>query len=170
MAFLRLAIQTFDTYRNLGEKAMAQVPEDALVREPAEGVNSISIIVNHLAGNMLSRWTDFLTTDGEKTWRHRDREFEPVLQTRDEVMQRWAEGWDCLMATLEALEEQDLSREVLIRSEPHTVEQAIVRQLAHYAYHIGQLVYLAKIIQGDDWQSLSIPKGQSDAFNREKMG
>ncbi len=170
MAFLNLAIQTFEMYRQLGEKAMAQVPEEGLFREPNEGVNSLAIIVNHLAGNMLSRWTDFLTTDGEKNWRHRDQEFESVLHTREEVLQRWAEGWDCLFATLGELQEEDLHREVLIRSEPHTVQQALTRQIAHYAYHVGQMILLAKIIRGPEWESLSIPKGGSDAFNQKKMG
>ena len=170
MSFLPLAIQTFTTYRTLGEKALAQVPDDRLTWEPAPGVNSLAVIVQHLAGNMLSRWTDFLTSDGEKDWRDRDREFEDILERRDEIMTRWAEGWNCLLSTLHTLSDADLQRTILIRAEPHTVEQAIVRQLAHYAYHIGQMVYVARIIRGEAWQSLSIPRGESAAFNQRKMG
>lgn len=170
MAFLTLAIQTFESYRTLGEKAMNQVSDVQLFREPGEDANSIGMIVHHLAGNMLSRWTDFLTTDGEKSWRNRDREFEPVLQTREEVNHKWNEGWNCLFNTLNQLSDAELEQIVFIRSEPHTVQQAITRQIAHYAYHVGQIVYLAKIIQGKRWHSLSIPKGQSDTYNRERMG
>lgn len=170
MAFLTLAIQTFETYRSLGEKAMTQVPDDTLTWAPGENVNSIAVIVNHLAGNMLSRWTDYLTSDGEKTWRERDHEFENILHTRTEILVRWEEGWSCLFNTLDALTDADMARTVMIRSEPHSVEKALVRQLSHYAYHVGQMVYLAKIIQGGKWQSLSIPLGGSDAFNQQKMG
>ena len=170
MAFLTLAIHTFETYKSLGERAMAQVPDDTLTWTPGEDVNSIAVIVHHLSGNMLSRWTDFLTSDGEKEWRKRDEEFEDQLHSRDEIMARWEEGWSCLFKTLKSLTDEDMARTVKIRSEPHTVEKAIIRQLSHYAYHVGQLVYVARIIQGKKWQSLSIPKGQSDVFNQEKMG
>ncbi len=170
MTFLKLAIQTFETYHSLGEKAMAQVPDENLTWEPGEGANSIAVMVNHLAGNMLSRWTDFLTSDGEKDWRERDEEFEDILQTRAEILARWEEGWTCLFQTLASLIDADMARTVMIRSEPHTVEKAIIRQMSHYAYHVGQMVYVAKIIQGNRWQSLSIPKGGSASFNQEKMG
>ncbi|MEZ5033008.1 MAG: DUF1572 family protein [Saprospiraceae bacterium] len=170
MTFLTIAMQTFRSYQTLGEKALGQVPDDRLTWEPTPGVNSLAVIVQHLAGNMLSRWTDFLTSDGEKDWRNRDREFEPDLKSRDELLSCWTEGWDCLFTTLQSLTEADLQRTILIRAEPHTVEQAIVRQLAHYAYHIGQMVYVARIIRGEAWQSLSIPRGESEAFNQRKMG
>lgn len=170
MAFLETSIQTFETYRSLGEKAMAQVADDTLTWTPGEDVNSIAVIVHHLSGNMLSRWTDFLTSDGEKSWRKRDEEFEDQLHSRDEIMAHWEKGWTCLFQTLASLTDEDMARIVLIRAEPHTVEKAIIRQLAHYSYHVGQLVLLARIIQGSQWHSLSIPKGGSASFNREKMG
>lgn len=170
MDFLQLSIQSFTSSRLLGEKAMSQVPDEGLFWEPGEDVNTMAVIVNHLAGNMLSRWTDFLTTDGEKSWRKRDEEFEHVHRTREEVMYRWAEGWNCLFDTLGQLTKADLDRTIHIRSEPHSVQQALTRQIAHYAYHVGQMVLLAKMIQGKNWQSLSIPKGGSQAFNKRKMG
>ncbi len=170
MDFLQLSILTFHTYKSLGEKAMDQVSDDGLFWEPGENANSISIIVNHLTGNMLSRWTDFITTDGEKSWRERDAEFESNLNHRDAVIARWNEGWNCLFNTLDQLTDADLERTVFIRTEAHTVQQALTRQIAHYAYHVGQIVFLAKIFRGDEWQSLSIPKGGSKAFNKEKMG
>jgi hypothetical protein len=118
---------------------------------------------------MLSRWTDFLNSDGEKTWRNRDDEFEDTLNTKEAVITAWNEGWDCLFQALDSIEDQDLERIVYIRNEGHTVLEAIHRQLAHYAYHIGQIVYLARMLKGNDWASLSIPKGASKAYNANKF-
>jgi hypothetical protein len=166
--FLSSARKEFRYYRALGEKAMAQIEEADLFRRPAPGSNSISVIVQHLHGNMLSRWTDFLTSDGEKHWRDRDSEFEAGVPSHGELMTRWNEGWDRLEAAIDALAPEDLHRTVLIRAEEHTVAQAIARQLAHVPYHIGQIVLLAKAFAGGGFQSLSIPRGGSKAFNRSK--
>lgn len=145
-------------YKNLGEKTFSQVPDEALFYMFNDMSNSIAIIVKHLWGNMLSRWTDFLTTDGEKEWRQRDAEFENDINDRICMLAKWEEGWKCLFIALDNLTDADLEKEVFIRNESHTVLDAIQRQLAHYAYHIGQIVYLGKMAQGDDWTSLSIPK------------
>ncbi len=157
-------IKRFRYYKGLGERAMAQLPDEALFWQYNEESNSIAIIVNHLHGNMLSRWTNFLTEDGEKPWRTRDAEFENEIQNREQLRQKWEEGWNCLFKALEELKEEDLSRKVFIRSEAHTVSDAIFRQLAHYAYHIGQMVFLAKMIQNEDWQTLSIARGKSKEY------
>ena len=160
----------FRYYKRLGEQAMAQLAEAELKYQPEPESNNIATIVRHLRGNMLSRWTDFLTSDGEKPGRNRDTEFEDVLGSRSQVMEAWEEGWTCLFAAIAPLKEGDLQRIVYIRNEGHTVLEAINRQLAHYSYHVGQMVFLAKQIKGKEWQSLSIPKGQSQAFNQEKFG
>lgn len=131
--------------------------------------NSIAIIVNHLWGNMRSRWTDFLSTDGEKEWRNRDLEFEDVIATRDELEARWEEGWSCVIGAIENLKYEDLQRTIYIRNQGHSVLEAINRQLAHYAYHIGQIVFLGKMLRGSHWESLSIPKGNSKAYNADKF-
>ena len=165
---LKNTISVFEYYKSLGEKAMAQVSDEALFHMPDAKSNSISVIVKHLHGNMLSRWTDFLTTDGEKEWRKRDEEFEEGTSTRAEVMRQWEEGWACLFAALNGLTPDDLGKTVYIRNMGQTVEDAIVRQLAHYAYHTGQIVYLARLFNEGDWKSLSIPKGQSETYNKEK--
>ncbi len=162
-------IRLFEYYKSLGEKAMAQVSDDALFHMPDSKSNSISVIVRHLHGNMLSRWTDFLTTDGEKEWRKRDEEFEETLESREEVMKLWDEGWACVLNALHALTPEDFGKTVYIRNQGHSVDDAILRQLAHYAYHVGQIVYLARWLNDGDWQSLSIPKGGSAAFNAEKF-
>lgn len=166
--FLPSAIKEFTYYRGLGERAMAQLADADLFREPAPGSNSIAVIVKHLHGNMLSRWTDFLTTDGEKEWRDRDGEFEGDLVDHEALMQRWDEGWDRLLGAIAPLSAAELDRIVHIRTEPHTVAQAIVRQLAHVPYHIGQIVFLAKLFKGEGFTSLTIPKGGSKAFNQAK--
>ncbi|MFZ1694492.1 MAG: DUF1572 family protein [Flavobacteriales bacterium] len=166
--FLDSARKEFRYYRSLGERAMAQLPDADLFKEPAPGNNSIAVIVQHLHGNMLSRWTEFLTSDGEKAWRDREGEFDPKLTARDELMARWNKGWDCLLAAIDPLTPADLERTVRIRTEPHSVAQAIARQLAHVPYHVGQIVLLAKLIKGESFQSLSIPRGGTAAFNRNK--
>lgn len=155
-------------YKMLGEKAMAQVSEEALFWHYNEESNSIAIMVQHLHGNMLSRWTDFLTTDGEKVWRQRDQEFTAVVQTREAVMVLWEAGWKVFQEALEGLTEEDLTRMIYIRNQGHTVMDAINRQLAHYPYHIGQIVFIAKMCAGT-WSTLSIAKGQSGAYNANKF-
>ena len=154
---------------NWGERSMAQVPDDKLNWQFNETTNSIATIVKHLWGNMLSRWTDFLTTDGEKEWRKRDDEFENDIDSREAVMRMWNEGWDILLNTMRSLTIDDLEKTVYIRNMGHTVVEAINRQIAHYAHHVGQVVHIGKMIQGDQWQSLSIPKGKSASFNAEKF-
>ncbi|MBI1192765.1 MAG: DUF1572 domain-containing protein [Bacteroidetes bacterium] len=156
--FLRPTIKIFALYKSLGELAMAQLSDADLHWQLNEDTNSIAMNVHHLWGNMRSRWIDFLTSDGEKPWRERDAEFEPFAADRAAIMQRWEEGWACLFAALEALEADDLHRTVYIRGEAHTVTEAIQRQVAHYAYHVGQMVQLGKMIRGGEWVSLSIPK------------
>lgn len=166
--FLQSARREFAYYRSLGEKTFSQLPDTDLFREPAPGSNSIAVIVKHMHGNMLSRWTNFPTTDGEKPWRQRDAEFENDTSTREELITRWNEGWTCLFNAIDPLTPADLERTVLIRTEPHSVQQAIVRQLAHLPYHVGQIVFLGKLFLGADFKSLSIPKGGSASFNKAK--
>lgn len=165
---LKNTIGVFEYYKTLGEKAMAQITDEALFHMPDEKSNSISVIVKHLHGNMLSRWTDFLTTDGEKEWRDRDSEFEETIETRDEVMKQWNEGWACVFNALNTLQPEDFGKTVYIRNMGQTVLEAIMRQMAHYAYHIGQIVYLARLFNEGDWKTLTIPKGGSAAYNKEK--
>jgi hypothetical protein len=162
------AVHSFRGLKKLGERAIAQLSDEELTRAPDEESNSVAVIVKHLAGNMRSRWTDFLTSDGEKPDRHRDTEFEPDAGlTRAQLLERWERGWGHLFAALEPLEGDDLLRTVMIRGEPHSVLQAINRQLTHYASHVGQIVYLAKHWRSKDWKSLSVPRGQSEQFNQK---
>lgn len=149
---------------------MEQVDEDMLSWSPGEESNSLVVIVKHLHGNMLSRWTDFLTSDGEKEWRQRDEEFEPDQWNKETLSAKWNEGWKCLFSALENLSDDDLEKTVLIRNEPHKVVEAINRQLTHYSSHVGQIIYLSRMIAGNKWQSLSIQKGKSKEFNRKKFG
>ncbi|MDW3191524.1 MAG: DUF1572 family protein [Cytophagales bacterium] len=167
--YLESIIKQFKYYQGLGKKAMDQVDEKSLFMEPGINSNSMAVIVKHLHGNMLSRWKDFLGSDGEKTWRNRDDEFEDTLTDRTAVYERWEEGWECLFNAIENLKADQLDHIIYIRNEGHTVMEAINRQLCHYSYHVGQLVLLGKIIKGSDWTSLSIPKGQSAAFNQQKF-
>lgn len=167
--YLESAIRQFEYYRMLGQKTIDRVPEEKLTWQINSESNSIAIIVEHLSGNMLSRWTDFLTSDGEKSWRNRDAEFIPALSSRTEITAAWNKGWDCLFTALNGLKEEDLGRIVYIRNQGHTVMEAINRQLAHYPYHVGQIVFLGKMICDSGWQSLSIPKGESNAYNAEKF-
>lgn len=166
-SYLADSIAVFRYYRGLGERAIAQVSDEQLFIVPDAESNSIAIIVKHLAGNMRSRWTDFLTSDGEKPWRHRDSEFEDAAPTREALLEQWNQGWACLYAALEPLTDADLTRTVTIRGEPHSVMQAINRQVAHYAYHVGQIVFLARHLANTNWTSLSVPRKQSDEFNRK---
>ena len=164
--FLEDALSTFRDYKKLAEKAFEQTKDDEFFLALDEEANSIAVIMKHIAGNMLSRWTDFLTSDGEKPDRNRDMEF--VITpgaTRDGLLKHWERGWKCLFTALEPLTPADFSRKVLIRGEEHSVTQAISRQLTHYAYHIGQIVFLSKHFRSHEWKSLSIPRNRSAEFN-----
>ncbi|HVH72086.1 MAG TPA: DUF1572 domain-containing protein [Candidatus Dormibacteraeota bacterium] len=166
-SYLKDSIDLFGYYKKLGERAMAQCSDENLIAVIDSDSNSISIIVKHMAGNMRSRWMDFLTTDGEKPDRNRDTEFEDPPRTRAALMDLWERGWKCLFDALEPLTEADLARTVTIRTEPHSVMQAINRQMAHYAHHVGQVVFLAKHLTAKTtgkWDSLSVPRGQSKQF------
>jgi Protein of unknown function (DUF1572) len=170
-SYLKDSLDLLGYYKKLAERAMAQAPDEGLFNELDAQSNSITIIVKHLAGNMRSRWTDFLISDGEKPWRNRDSEFEEPPKTRAELMAHWEAGWSCMFAALAPLDEGDLTRTVQIRNEPHSVMQAINRQIAHYSYHIGQIVYLARHSAGEKWQAVTIPRGKSAEFNaRVKSG
>jgi uncharacterized damage-inducible protein DinB len=157
----------FRQFKGLAEKAMMQVDDAHLTAVLDPEMNSIAQIVKHMVGNMKSRWTDFLTTDGEKPNRNRDSEFLDPPATREELMGVWNAGWQLLFGALDGLSDQDLSRRVEIRGEPHSVLQAINRQIAHYSYHCGQIILLAKHFQGEKWQSLTVPRGQSEKFNQK---
>ncbi|MCD8529231.1 MAG: DUF1572 domain-containing protein [Chitinophagales bacterium] len=166
---LKQTIKLFEYYKSLGEKTFEQVDEKELFWQFNEESNSIAVIVNHLQGNMKSRWTDFLTTDGEKEWRNRDQEFEDVIKDKETLLQKWNEGWECLFSALESVNESNIDTIVYIRNQAHTISDAVNRQLAHYAYHVGQIVLLGKMCAGNNWTSLSIPKGKSTDFNQNKM-
>jgi Protein of unknown function (DUF1572) len=168
-SFLTSAIKQFEYYKSLGDNTFNQLTFDELQKEFAEDSNSISIIVKHLVGNMLSRWTHFLTEDGEKSWRQRDSEFESTYTSKEALISDWNKGWKCLFDALNQLNEVDLEHIIYIRNQGHTITEAINRQLAHYPYHVGQIVFLGKLIKGKDWQSLSIPKGTSMKYNEEKF-
>jgi hypothetical protein len=159
----------FTYYKQLGDRAMAQVSDADLHRTLVSDGNSIAIVAQHMAGNMRSRFTDFLTSDGEKPWRDRDGEFVDAERDRTALLADWENGWSCLLSAIAPLTEQDMSRVVYIRNEGHTVEEALHRQLAHYAYHVGQIVLLARSFAGDAWTSLSIPRNGSAAFNKDKF-
>jgi hypothetical protein len=156
--YLESVKQQFEDYKMLGEKTFAQLSDEQLFWQYNEESNSVAIIVNHLWGNMVSRWTDFLTSDGEKEWRDRDSEFENGISSRDELMAKWSEGWICLFNAINPLKEEDFAKEVFIRNQKHSVVEAINRQLAHYSYHIGQIVFIGKLLLGDKWTTLTIPK------------
>lgn len=154
-------------YKDLGDKAIAQLDGAALSSPAPGGGNSIATICRHVSGNLRSRFTDFLTTDGEKPWRKRDEEFEPRDVTRDELLEKWEQGWGVLLAALDGLSDADLERTVTIRTQSLTVQEALLRALAHVSYHVGQIVYAAKVLRGADWTCLSIPPGQSEQFNQQ---
>ncbi len=165
-SFLSNSISTFKQYQIIGEKALTQIEDVSFFSKHNETSNSVSNIIMHLHGNMLSRWTDFLSSDGEKEWRNRDQEFEDQNLDKNQVMQKWLEGWECLYSAMESLAEDDLQKTIFIRHQPQTVLEAIQRQIAHYAYHIGQLVYISKMYSKNDWNSMSIPKGKSNEYNQ----
>jgi hypothetical protein len=163
-SYLKDSIDLLRYYKRLGERAIGQVPDEALCETLDSESNSIAIIVKHMAGNMRSRWTDFLTSDGEKPDRNRDTEFEAPPTTRAGLMALWESGWKIVFDALTPLTDADLGRTVHIRTEPHSVVQAINRQIAHYSYHVGQIVFLAKHFAADHWTALTVPRGQSKEF------
>lgn len=166
-SYIEDALAIFRQYKQLGERAMAQVRDAELFASLDDESNSIAIIVKHMTGNMRSRWTDFLTTDGEKATRNRDGEFVDPPATREALMTEWEDGWTCVFRAIEALSDVDLGRTVMIRGEAHSVMQAINRQMAHYPQHVGQIVLLAKHYAGERWQTLSVPRNKSAEFNRK---
>lgn len=166
-SYLEDSIEVFRYYKKLAERAMEQVKDEQLTAVLDGEMNSIAIIVKHLAGNMRSRWTDFLTTDGEKADRNRDQEFVDAQVSRNALKKTWDEGWGTLFRALSPLSEADIGRTVLIRGEAHSVMQAINRQIAHYSYHCGQIVLLAKHFQAHEWKSLTVPRGKSAEFNKK---
>lgn len=163
-SYVKDSIGLLRQYKRLAENAMAQIPDDAFCRSLDAESNSIATIVKHLAGNMRSRFTDFLTTDGDKPNRNRDGEFEAPPETREQVMAMWETGWECLFNALSPLSDADLGKTVLIRTEPHSVMQAINRQIGHTCSHIGQIIYLAKHFAGGEWKAITIPRGKSAEF------
>jgi hypothetical protein len=168
--FLTSTRKLFTHYKELGEKAIAQLSDPEINWRPNDASNSVAIIVHHLSGNMLSRFTDFLTSDGEKSWRDRDAEFEEGYKTKAEMLAAWEAGWQKVFEAIDGLKEEDLDKLIYIRNEGQTVTEALQRQLAHYASHIGQILYIGKSVRGGEWKSLSIPKGQSRGFNQDKFG
>jgi len=166
--YLESVIKQFEYYKMLGENTFSQLTDDKLFWKYNSESNSIANIVKHLWGNMLSRWVDFLNSDGEKEWRDRDAEFEDSIVSRSELLLKWNEGWETLLDTLRSLKESDMAKVVHIRNEPHSVVEAINRQLAHYSYHVGQIVFIGKM-SAKKWLPLTIPKGKSKQFNAEKL-
>lgn len=162
-------VKQFIYYKTVGDKTFEQLTFDEMNFQYNEDSNSVSVIVKHMVGNMLSRWTNFLTEDGEKPWREREQEFEASYATKEELFTAWESGWNCLFDAITPLKEDDLERIIFIRNEEHTVAMAIFRQLAHYPYHIGQIAYIGKMLKGKEWQSLSIPKGGTSKYNAEKF-
>lgn len=169
LGYIESARKQFAYYKQLGEKTFAQLSDEELFWQPNADTNSVATIVKHLWGNMRSRWTDFLTTDGEKEWRDREAEFDNDISSRDAMLTKWEEGWACLFRALDSVTDTDLERIIHIRNEGHTILEAINRQLAHYPYHMGQIVHIGKLLRGDAWKSLSIPRGGSAAFNADKF-
>jgi hypothetical protein len=163
------ARKQFQYYKMLGEKTFQQLSEEQLFWQYNDETNSIGIIVKHLAGNMLSRWTDFLSTDGEKDWRNRDAEFENDISNKQDLIALWTKAWECLFEALDSINESNINTIIYIRNQGHTITEAINRQLAHYPYHIGQIVFIGKMILNEKWESLSIPRGNSNEYNSEKF-
>lgn len=169
VTFLESAIKLFQYYKKLGEGAINQLNDQEVLMRPNDASNSIALIVHHLSGNMLSRWTDFLTSDGEKSWRNREAEFEEGYPDKKSMLEAWEKGWQCLFDALNILKPEDLSKIIYIRNEGQSVMDAIQRQLAHYPHHVGQILYQAKAIKGAEFKSLSIPKGGSGTYNQTKF-
>jgi hypothetical protein len=168
--FVASIVNAFEASKRLADRAVAQVPNDKLNTPLDANTNSVAVIMTHVAGNLASRWTDFLTTDGEKPWRNRDSEFADKSASRAELLDHWERGWACLFAALKGLAPADLARSVTIRGEPHSVPLAIERSLSHTSYHVGQIVQLARVLAGDTWNTLTIPRGESEQFNKANWG
>lgn len=168
-SYLTSIIKQFEYYKSIGDSTFKVLSFEELQKEFVEDSNSISIIVKHLVGNMLSRWTNFLTEDGEKTWRYRDKEFIDNYTSKDDLIDNWNKGWQCVFYAITSLETKNLEQIIYIRHQGHTITEAINRQLAHYAYHVGQIVFLGKLLKGEKWISLSIPKGDSLQYNTNKF-
>jgi hypothetical protein len=169
-AFMAAILNAFEANKRLADRAVAQVPEDQLHVALDANTNSIAAMMKHVAGNLLSRWTDFLTTDGEKPWRNRDEEFVDSFGSRAELLAFWERGWTCLFQTLHSLKQEDLEKTVTIRGEPHSVPLALERSLGHTCYHIGQIVQVARIHAGEKWITLTIPRGGSQQYNQTNWG
>lgn len=165
--YIQSVKRLFQYYKSLADKAFEQIDNEAFHKQADDESNSIAIIMQHIAGNMLSRWTDFYTSDGEKDWRNRDNEFEDHQLSKDALFEFWEKGWNCCFEIIDHLKTEDLEKTIYIRSEAHTVIDAINRQLAHYPYHVGQIVYLCKMYRKDEWKSLSIPRNKSSEFNQK---
>jgi Protein of unknown function (DUF1572) len=168
--FMSAIINAFEANKRLADRAVAQLPDDRLHIAFDANTNSIAVIMKHIAGNLISRWTDFLTTDGEKPWRNRDDEFVDSFPSRTELLELWERGWSCLLTVIKGLKPEALGKSVMIRGEPHSVPLALERSLGHTCYHIGQIVQLARIHAGEKWNTLSIPKGGSKQFNESNWG
>lgn len=162
-----LFIKRFEYYKMLGDQSFEQLSDEQIFWQLNEESNSVAVIVKHIAGNMLSRWTNFLTEDGEKPWRNRDEEFINTFKTKSEVLDYWEKGWKCLFDALHQINEENLDTIIYIRNQPHSVIDAVFRQLAHYPYHIGQIVFIAKMLKNEDWKTLSIARNKSEDFNNE---
>ena len=167
--YLKIVQERFESVKNLGDKTISQLSEEDIHWKLNDASNSIAIIAKHLSGNMISRWSDFLTSDGDKPSRNRDHEFEDDISSKQEMITIWDEGWNTLLGTLNGLENQDLLKHITIRGEKHTVLEAIERQMAHYAYHVGQIVYIGKQLKDENWETLSIPKGKSEEYLQQKL-
>ncbi|MCP9746097.1 DUF1572 family protein [Lacihabitans sp. CS3-21] len=167
--FLDSTKKQFEYYKLLGEKTFEQISDDQINWQYNAESNSISLIVKHLAGNMLSRWTDFLTTDGEKEWRNREGEFEGGIESKIQLLEIWNRGWNCLFDAIDSVSDEDLDKIIYIRNQGHTVMEAINRQLAHYPYHVGQIVFIGKMLLDENWQTLSIARGKSSIYNADKF-
>ena len=168
-SYLSSIIKQFEYYKSLGDKTFEQLSNEHIHWQYNNESNSVAIIVKHIVGNMLSRWTNFLTEDGEKIWRERDKEFIDTYNYKEDMLMDWNKGWECLFEAIKPLEENQLEQIIYIRNQGHTVTEAVNRQLAHYAYHIGQIVFLGKLITSNKWESLSIPKGKSSDYNKVKF-
>ncbi|MBI2479579.1 MAG: GNAT family N-acetyltransferase, partial [Planctomycetia bacterium] len=164
------ASTSFRANKGWADQAVAQLPDDKLHVALDANTNSIAVIMKHVAGNLTSRWTDFLNTDGEKPWRNRDDEFVDTFADREQLLTYWEEGWTCLFATLQSLGPRDLSKTVTIRGEPHSIPLAIHRSLAHCGYHVGQIILIARILAGDDWSTITVPRGESETYNKKVWG
>jgi hypothetical protein len=168
--FVASIVNAFEANKRLADRAVEQLPDDKLGIALDTNTNSIAVIMKHVAGNLLSRWTDFLTTDGEKPSRNRDGEFVDTFANRAELLAYWERGWACLYAALKGLKTEDLAKTVTIRGEPHTVPLAMARSLGHTCYHVGQIVQVARVHAGEKWNTLTIPRGESEQFNKAHWG